>query len=150
MLIAAAALALGAGACESPTGNQAAAAEAAPSGRQDLRALDSAHPSIVLAVAEAGAGEDRAFVAAEISEVTNPRRLPLTFRVDYRPAGGGTERLGDFSLYPADNPGRFIVATAGKAQRRGEIVLTMEDSGAEGMAGVRVGVSSLGFAPRRN
>jgi hypothetical protein len=82
--------------------------------------------------------------------VTNPGRLPLSFRVDYRPEGGGTERLGEFSLYPADNPGRFIVATGGKARRRGEIVLTMEDMEAEGMAKVRVGVSSLGFAPRRN
>ncbi len=115
-----------------------------------MRSLDSAHPSLVLSVAEAAAGEERGFVAVEIAEVTNPGRLSLSFQVAFRPEGGGLERLGDFSLYPADNPGRFIVATGGKAQRRGEIVLTMEDVEAEGMAGVRVGVSSLGFAPRRN
>jgi hypothetical protein len=149
VLIAAAA-ALGTVACEGSTGNQAAAVEAAPSERQEVRSLDSAHPSLVLGVAEAEAGEDRAFVAVEIAEVTNPGRLPLSFQVAFRPAEGGTERLGGFSLYPADNPGRFIVAAGGKARGRGEIVLTIEDAEAEGMAKVRVGVSSLGFAPSRN
>ena len=144
--------ALLAGACEPTSGNRAVAAgEPASSGRQgQVRHLDSAHRSLIFAVAAAAAGEDRGFVAVEIAEVTNPGRLPLTFQVGFRPAGGSVAPLGSFSLYPADNPGRFIVATRGRARERGEIVLTLEDAGAEGMENVRVGVAGLGFAPGRN
>jgi hypothetical protein len=33
--------------------------------------------------------------------------------------------LGSFSLYPADNPGKFIVPTQGKVKDDGAIVLSM-------------------------
>jgi hypothetical protein len=65
------------------------------------------------------------FVQVEVLKVTNPKGHPLTFEVRYRPAHGVETLLGEFSLYPADNPGKFIVPTQGKVREAGEIVLLM-------------------------
>jgi hypothetical protein len=109
--------------------------------------LDPARPSFAVKVPAAKAGESRKFVAVEIGEVRNPERHSLTFEVSFRPSRGPSVPLGVFSLFPADNPGRFIVATAGKAQSEGEIVVTMRDDDRPERGGVRVGVASVGFAP---
>jgi hypothetical protein len=45
--------------------------------------------------------------------------------VYYQPAGGQKIRLGTFSLYPADNPGKFIVPTQGQLTRDGSIIVSL-------------------------
>jgi hypothetical protein len=79
--------------------------------------------------------------------VSNPERHSLTFEVSFRPERGPAVPLGVFSLFPADNPGRFIVATAGKAQGQGEIVLILKEDDRSKRGEVRIGVESVGFAP---
>jgi hypothetical protein len=45
--------------------------------------------------------------------------------VSYQPNGEKNIYLGSFSLYPADNPGKFLVATQGKLGSEGAIILTL-------------------------
>jgi hypothetical protein len=65
------------------------------------------------------------FVQVEVTEVSNPKRFALSFEVSYRSKDRANNYLGSFSLYPADNPGKFIVATQGKLKNEGAIILTM-------------------------
>lgn len=65
------------------------------------------------------------FVQIEVTQVINPRRLPLSFTVDFQPAQGERFYLGTFSLFPPDNPGKFIVATQGKLQPGGAVIVTL-------------------------
>jgi hypothetical protein len=65
------------------------------------------------------------FVQIEVTHVVNPKRYPLSFQVHYQPARQEKIYLGSFSLYPADNPGKFIVATQGKVKNEGAIVLSL-------------------------
>lgn len=64
------------------------------------------------------------FVQVEIASLENPKKHALTFEVSYE-LGEKKIHLGSFSLYPADNPGRFLVATQGKLGSEGAIVLTL-------------------------
>ena len=65
------------------------------------------------------------FVQVEVTEVENRKTLPLSFEVRYQAKDKTRIYLGSFALYPADNPGKFIVATQGKVKGDGAIVLTM-------------------------
>jgi hypothetical protein len=69
--------------------------------------------------------EEAKFVQVEVAEVVNPKKYALTFEVHYRPKSNAKIYLGSFSLYPADNPGKFIVAMQGKVKDEGAIVLSM-------------------------
>jgi hypothetical protein len=89
-----------------------------------LRYLDSANPSLTQPIAASEMANAK-FVRVEVAEVKNPKRYALTFQVHYQPKDGTTIYLGSFSLFPADNPGTFIVATQGKVKQGGAIVLTM-------------------------
>jgi hypothetical protein len=64
-------------------------------------------------------------VQVEVVEVLNPKKYALTFEVHYQPKSNTKIYLGSFSLYPADNPGKFIVPTQGKVKNEGAIVLSM-------------------------
>lgn len=66
------------------------------------------------------------FVLVDISHVINPESIPLAFMVHYQKPGEEKIYLGSFALFPANNPGRFIVPTQGKVGTDGEIVLSME------------------------
>lgn len=89
--------------------------------------LSPKSPSVVQPIEPRDAArEDCKFVQVEVAEVVNPKKYPLTFRVRYRPASGEEVYLGSFSLYPADNPGKFIVATQGKLRNEGAVVLSMD------------------------
>src|SRR6266699_7017087 len=66
------------------------------------------------------------FLQIEVTEVVNPKKYPLSFKVHYQSGRGEKIYLGSFSLYPADNPGKFIVATQGKLKNEGAIVLSLE------------------------
>ncbi|HST35171.1 MAG TPA: hypothetical protein VLK25_00880 [Allosphingosinicella sp.] len=92
-------------------------------------------------------GEAR-FVVVEVARIENEANIGLTFAVAFRPAGGTAVPLGTFSLYPADNPGRFIVATQGRVRPGGAIVVTMQPTDPIGRAMVRVGIRQVALADR--
>jgi hypothetical protein len=86
------------------------------------------------------------FVQVEITQVTNPKSRPARFEVRYQPKDGEKILLGSFSLFPPNNPGRFIVPTQGKVKSEGKLILTLAKSD-KAVAGdvVRVGVKRLKF-----
>jgi hypothetical protein len=86
------------------------------------------------------------FVRVDVAEVLNPRKYTLTFEVHYQPESKPKIYLGTFSLYPADNPGQFIVPTQGKVKKEGAIVLSlvMVDK-VDATAPVKVGVKRIKF-----
>jgi hypothetical protein len=69
--------------------------------------------------------ERQKFVQVEVGEVVNPALHSLIFEVSFRRPGGEQLQLGSFGLYPADNPGTFIVPTSGLLERDGAIVVSM-------------------------
>lgn len=86
--------------------------------------LDLAHRSITQPV-EPNELSGARFVQVEVTEVVNRKRVPLSFEVRYQAKDKTRIYLGSFALYPADNPGKFIVATQGKVKGDGAIVLTL-------------------------
>jgi hypothetical protein len=69
--------------------------------------------------------EKQKFVQIAVTQVSNPKRIPLSFDIHFRPAHGAKNYLGSFSPYPADNPGKFIVATHGKLRTGGTVSVTL-------------------------
>lgn len=86
--------------------------------------LDLANPTITQPI-EPTEVEGAKFVEVEVTEVVNPGKYPLSFEVRYQTSDKNVLYLGSFGLYPADNPGKFIVATQGKVKGDGVIVLTL-------------------------
>lgn len=68
------------------------------------------------------------FVQIEVIRVTNPQKRPAQFEVHYQPSAGEKILLGGFSLYPPDNPGKFIVPTQGKVKAEGMLILSLVKS----------------------
>jgi len=68
------------------------------------------------------------FVQVEVIKITNPQKRPAEFRVSYQPNAGEKILLGGFSLYPPDNPGKFIVPTQGKVKAEGMLILSLVKS----------------------
>ena len=91
-----------------------------------LHYLDTAHRTWSCHV-EAMSGSPGAakFVQVKITEVVNPNRVALTFMVAFQEGGKASVQLGEFSLYPADNPGTFIVSTRGVVHGTGVIAVSM-------------------------
>jgi len=88
--------------------------------------LDISNPSISQPIEPKTDDVERAkFVQVEVVEVVNPKKYALTFEVHYQPTSSAKIYLGSFSLYPADNPGKFIVPTQGKVKNEGAIMLSM-------------------------
>ena len=108
-----------------------------------MRYLEPGNVSISSPVSTSDLKRDSKFIIVRIARVENPRRVPLSFTVSFRPPRAADMMLGTFSLYPADHPGRFLVATQGKVEPGGEIILELNDAGIESMKQVRVGVASL-------
>lgn len=71
------------------------------------------------------AQEEHKFVQIEVTKVLNPKKYFLTFEVHYQLESNVKIYLGSFSLYPSDNPGKFIVATQGKLKNEGAIILSL-------------------------
>jgi len=65
------------------------------------------------------------FLEVEVVNVINPDKLPVQFEVYYQVENQDKILLGTFSLYPPDNPGKFIVATQGKIKPEGELILSL-------------------------
>jgi len=86
------------------------------------------------------------FVQVEVTQVTNPKNRPAQFEVSYQPKDGEKILLGSFSLFPPNNPGKFIVPTQGKVTGEGKLILKLKKSDRT-VAGdvVQVGVKKLKF-----
>jgi hypothetical protein len=93
----------------------------------DMQMMDVAHPQLVHHVDDAtGKLAMIDFVQVCVVEVINPQRIGVFFVVDFQPDGGKSLlHLGSFSLYPADHPGTFIVATKRQLTSAGSIVLSL-------------------------
>ena len=83
------------------------------------------------------------FVQVEITSVQNPRKQALMFEVHYEPTKDQKLYLGTFSLFPADNPGTFIVPTQGKVKNQGALVVSMIITDKADNELVKVGVKKL-------
>jgi hypothetical protein len=93
---------------------------------ETLYYLDNNNPSLTQPLeAKDGPFDRYKFVQVEVTEVINPKKYPLTFEVRYLSKSNEKTYLGSFSLYPADNPGKFIVATQGKLKDEGAIILSL-------------------------
>jgi hypothetical protein len=94
---------------------------------ETLYYLDIDKPSIVqpLEPENMERGGVYKFVQVEVTKVVNPKKYPLTFQVHYQLNSKVKTYLGSFSLYPSDNPGKFIVATQGKLKNEGAIILSL-------------------------
>ena len=68
--------------------------------------------------------QTKKFVQITVTDVINPRKIPLSFEVHYQPVQGEKLFLGTFALFPPDNPGNFIIATQGKLQTGGVIIVS--------------------------
>ena len=96
---------------------------------QAVHSLDLQNPEITQKIAaEDGDPATARFVQVEVVKVTNPRKRPAEFQVHYQPNDGEKILLGAFSLYPPDNPGKFIVPTQGKVKAEGKLILTLVKS----------------------
>jgi hypothetical protein len=71
-------------------------------------------------------GHQYQFVQVEVVKVINPQKYPLIFYVHYQSINNVKILLGSFSLYPSDNPGKFIVATQGKLDKEGSIIVSLQ------------------------
>lgn len=139
----------GAVGCEPPPQDEKSGPNPAASvSPQPMRHIDSRNPSITLPVAALARGQGDDFIAVEVREVVNPARVPLTFEVSFAPAQGEAVRLGEFSLFPADNPGRFIVATQGRVRGDGVIIVSLPSGDRAAAEGVRVGIASVSLSDR--
>ena len=118
--------------------------------REVLYHLDLNKPSISQPIQrEVDKPSEAKLVQVEVSEVQNPKKLALTFKVYYQPVNQEKIYLGSFSLYPADNPGRFIVATQGKVKDEGALILTMSTPDqTDNNEAVRVGVKRMTLVKR--
>ena len=106
--------------------------------------LDLRAPSVHQDVGDDAAAAGAKLVAIDVFAVTNPNRLSLSFELRYQASAGEELFLGTVSLYPSDNPGKFVVATGGRIRERGVLLLTMvsPDSG-DGRDAIRVSVRRL-------
>jgi hypothetical protein len=86
------------------------------------------------------------FVQIEVARVTNPKKIAVSFEVWYEPQDKAKVFLGSFSLYPSDNPGKFIVPTHGRLSDHGVIrvsLVTMEETHARDI--VKVALKKITF-----
>lgn len=114
--------------------------------------LDLAHPHALRNVGSALAAPERVkFVQVDVLAVENPDRIPLSFVVHYLPGHGDAVVLGSFSLFPPDQPGRFIVATGGRLRSGGAVKVSLEPLASVGEdAGLRVRLGGIAFVDARS
>jgi hypothetical protein len=88
--------------------------------------LDTSNRSISQPIGpELSEPEKYKFLEIEVTRVRNPKKYPVILEVHYKTGDGDKIFLGTFSLYPSDNPGKFIVPTQGKLKNEGEIILSL-------------------------
>jgi hypothetical protein len=99
-------------------------------GKEALYFLDLKNPRLEQPVDVQREDEPSKFVQVEVVSVTNAKKHGISFRVFFDPKGKEEIYLGSFALFPADNPGKFLVATQGKVTGAGKLGLeltTLED-----------------------
>jgi hypothetical protein len=64
------------------------------------------------------------FVRITVTSIINPDMVPITFEL-YWQSEGKNELLGSVAPFPANNPGSFIIATAGKLRTKGRLELRL-------------------------
>ena len=129
--------------CQPEHAGDQAVAKGAGTARAEspMQRLDLRHPTIAVPVEPGASAEDRKFVVVDVRELTNPTREALSFEVRFRPERGPEVLLGTFSPYPADNPGRFIVATGGKVRSAGQILISIKGPDGQALRSVRAAVT---------
>ena len=137
----------GTGAAESPSAADSPPlrAHVVATDEAPLRYLDTSRASVSQPVDPAAEGfQGNKFVQVAVVRVVNPGKYGLSFDVYYQPTGGEKLRLGTFALYPADNPGKFIVPTQGLVNREGSIIVSLivTDSVPSGVP-LRVGIGRI-------
>lgn len=96
---------------------------------QAVYSLDLQKPEITQKILPDDGDPTKArFVQVEVVKITNPQKRPAQFEVHYQPNDGEKILLGGFSLYPSDNPGKFIVPTQGKVKAEGKLILSLVKS----------------------
>jgi hypothetical protein len=132
--------------CTAETPGQSSSSATEPAA---VQYLDQSQPELTRRIATGKTSTDAKFVEIEVAEVTNPRKYGLAFDVYFQSQRGDRVRLGSFSLFPADNPGRFIVPTQNKIQEDGSIVVSMKiiDPVSEGDS-PRVGIRDIQMRAR--
>ena len=96
---------------------------------QAVLSLDLQNPEITQKIVPGDGDPAKArFVQVEVIRATNPQKRPAQFEVYYQPKDGEKILLGGFSLYPPDNPGKFIVPTHGKVKAEGKLILSLVKS----------------------
>lgn len=131
-------------ACSPAATSNEISADPARLGGGEMRYLEPGSASIASPVSAADLKRRPKFVIVRITHVENPEQVPLRFTVIFRRVRGEEEtELGTFSLYPADRPGRFIVATQGKVEPGGEIIVELNNANMQTMKQVRIGVAAL-------
>jgi hypothetical protein len=124
--------------------------QAASNGRDSVYYLDFRKPVLQKQIDSATArGGPYKFVQIVVSGVTNPEKRALTFDVSYQPPVGEGNRLGSFSLYPADNPGRFLIPTLGKVKEGGTVVVSLTSPDSRlGVEAIKVEIRSVRLVNR--
>lgn len=112
---------------------------------EPLYYLDLKKPQIEQSIEPGDREVERSkFVQVEVTEVNNPQKYPVKFEVSFQPKDQEKILLGSFSLFPPNNPGKFIVATQGKVKGEGKIILTLLTSEqAKAADTLRVGVKRI-------
>ena len=72
----------------------------------------------------AGKNLNSKFVEVQIDKVLNTGMYNLAFEISFQQKDNEKLFLGTFSLFPANNPGRFIVATQKLIKNDGDIILS--------------------------
>ena len=69
--------------------------------------------------------DGQTFVQIEVSEVDNPKRLPLSLSVHAETDDRGAIYLGSVNLSPSTGEEKFLIATQGTLQGGGKIKVTL-------------------------
>ena len=116
---------------------------------QAVFSLDLQNPEITQKIGpDDGDPEQARFIKVELIEITNPQKHPTRFEIRYQLNEGEKILLGSFSLYPPDNPGKFIVPTQGKVKADGKLILTMISEGVSDDDVVKATVTPMKFVDR--
>jgi len=87
--------------------------------------ISPTNPSFRQSLKEVASVGQKKFVRITTKEIINPAQLAITFDLYYI-AGNKTEFLGSVAPFPSDNPGSYIIATAGKLNSEGELELRLK------------------------
>ena len=87
--------------------------------------LDAAHLSFAGRIPPQVDAARTRYLEVDVTEVSNPGKVRVTFAVQEAGTGGAKVLLGTFALFPPDNPGRFLIGTRDKLKQGGSIVVEM-------------------------